>query len=141
MKRFLIGFLILILGLAVGGVGTWLYVKEQGARGKGQGAIETKQERKILFYRAPMNPQQTSPTPMKDEMGMDYVPVYDEEAATEKEVIGTVKITPEKIQKIGVKTEEAKIRTLKRTIRTVGRIEPVENKVYNINTKVAGWVE
>ena len=73
-------------------------------------------------------------------MGMDYVPVYEDERA-EAETLGTVRITPEKIQKIGVKTEEAKIRTLKRIVRTVGRIEPVENKVYNINTKVAGWVE
>ncbi|OGQ34183.1 MAG: hypothetical protein A3A85_05145, partial [Deltaproteobacteria bacterium RIFCSPLOWO2_01_FULL_42_9] len=88
----------------------------------------------------PMNPQGTSPTPQKDEMGMDYVPVYEDERA-EAETLGTVRITPEKIQKIGVKTEEAKIRTLKRIVRTVGRIEPVENKVYNINTKVAGWVE
>lgn len=180
MKRFLIGFLILILGLAIGGVGTWLYIQKSEVRTQ-KPEVEAKKERKILFYRhpmdptvtsptpqkdemgmdyipvyeeekpakrerrilfyrAPMNPQQTSPTPMKDEMGMDYVPVYDEEAA-EKELIGTVKITPEKIQKIGVKSEEAKIRTLKRIVRTVGRIEPVENKVYNINTKVAGWVE
>src|SRR5215203_2741811 len=33
-------------------------------------------ERKILFYRHPMNPSVTSPVPAKDEMGMDYVPVY-----------------------------------------------------------------
>ncbi len=35
--------------------------------------------RKILFYRNPMNPTITSPTPAKDSMGMDYVPVYAEE--------------------------------------------------------------
>jgi len=117
-------------------------VKKSGVRSQESG-VETKKEgteRKVLFYRHPMNPQVTSPTPQKDEMGMDYVPVYEDERA-EAETLGTVRITPEKIQKIGVKTEEAKIRTLKRIVRTVGRIEPVENKVYNINTKVAGWVE
>ena len=36
-------------------------------------------ERKILFYRNPMNPSVTSPVPTKDEMGMDYVPVYSDE--------------------------------------------------------------
>ncbi len=97
-------------------------------------------ERKVLFYRHPMNPQVTSPTPQKDEMGMDYIPVYEEERGV-KEVPGTVRISPEKIQKIGVKSEEAKIRRLQRIIRTVGRVEPVENKVYDINTKVGGWVE
>src|SRR3972149_3411296 len=102
--------------------------------------VESKKEKRVLFYRHPMNPQATSPTPQKDEMGMDYIPVYEEERV-EEEVSGAVRISPEKIQKTGVKTEEAKIRTLKRIVRTVGRIEPVENKVYNINTKVAGWVE
>ena len=38
-------------------------------------------ERKILYYRNPMNPAVTSPVPMKDSMGMDYVPVYAEETA------------------------------------------------------------
>src|SRR3972149_7966407 len=102
--------------------------------------VESKKEKRVLFYRHPMNPQATSPTPQKDEMGMDYIPVYEEERV-EEEVSGAVRISPEKIQKTGVKTEEAKIRTLKRTIRTVGRIEPGENKVYNINTKIPGWVE
>lgn len=138
MKIFLIGILLLFLGLAIGGVGTWVYISKTKA--PPTLSLQPSTGKKVLFYRHPMNPQQTSPTPTKDEMGMDYVPIYEEEG-TEAETPGTVRITPEKIQKIGVKTEEAKIRTLKRTIRTVGRIEPVENKVYNINTKVAGWVE
>ena len=37
-------------------------------------------ERRILFYRNPMDPTITSPAPMKDSMGMDYVPVYADEA-------------------------------------------------------------
>ena len=36
--------------------------------------------RKILFYRNPMNPNVTSKSPAKDEMGMDFVPVYEDEA-------------------------------------------------------------
>ena len=95
-------------------------------------------ERRALFYRHPMNPQVTSATPKKDEMGMDFIPVYEEEA---EEVAGTVRISPEKIQKIGVKIEEVKKRTLKRTIRTVGRVEHDEARVFNINAKVSGWVE
>ena len=39
---------------------------------------ETAKERKILFYRNPMNPGITSDVPTKDEMGMDYIPVYKE---------------------------------------------------------------
>lgn len=104
--------------------------------------VPEKKERKVLFYRSPMNPKVTSPTPMKDEMGMDYVPVYEEaEEKKTEDTPGTVKISPEKIQKIGVKSEAVKRRTLKRTIRTVGRVEPDERMVYNINAKIGGWVE
>lgn len=39
-------------------------------------------EKKILFYRNPMNPAITSKVPAKDEMGMDYIPVYQSEEET-----------------------------------------------------------
>ncbi len=44
-------------------------------------------EREVLFYRNPMNPEVTSPIPVKDSMGMDYVPVYAEKKSTVKEVL------------------------------------------------------
>src|SRR3989344_4601099 len=96
MKRLLIGFLL--MGLAIGGIGTWFYVskiKEPSAFSPQPSA-----EKKVLFYRHPMNPQVTSPMPQKDEMGMDYIAVYEEEKA-EVEIPGAVRISPEKIQKIG----------------------------------------
>lgn len=43
--------------------------------------------RKILFYRSPMNPEVTSPVPAKDNMGMDYIPVYAEQKKPEKKKI------------------------------------------------------
>ncbi|MEK7313250.1 MAG: efflux RND transporter periplasmic adaptor subunit, partial [Deltaproteobacteria bacterium] len=83
----------------------------------------------------------TSPVPMKDPMGMDYAPVYEDEVAAAVVAPGTIRISPERIQKIGVKSEEAKQRDMTRVIRTVGRVEPKEDKVYVINSKVGGWVE
>lgn len=103
-------------------------------------AASAKEEKKALFYRHPMNPSVTSPTPQKDEMGMDYIPVYKEEGGAE-EVPGTVRISPEKIQKIGVKSSVVTRLSLKRIIRTVGRIAPDERRVFNISAKVGGWVE
>ncbi len=78
-------------------------------------------ERKILYYRNPMNPQATSPVPMKDSMGMDYVPVY-EEAAQPETAGPTVMISPEKQQLIGVKTALVEKRDLKKVIRASGKI-------------------
>ncbi|MBI5744070.1 MAG: efflux RND transporter periplasmic adaptor subunit [Elusimicrobia bacterium] len=80
-------------------------------------------ERKVKFYRNPMNPAVTSRVPMKDEMGMDYVPVYEDSAAGPAVAgHGTVKISPEKQQLIGLKTGKAAYRTLTRTVRASGKV-------------------
>src|SRR5476651_766961 len=41
-----------------------------------------KKEHKVIYYRNPMDPRVTSPVPMKDPMGMDYVAVYEDEMAS-----------------------------------------------------------
>ncbi|MDD5653539.1 MAG: efflux RND transporter periplasmic adaptor subunit [Candidatus Omnitrophica bacterium] len=79
-----------------------------------------KKARKILYYRNPMNPQVTSPVPMKDQMGMDYVAVYEEAAKSESGP--TVQISQEKQQLIGVKTDTVKKVNLTKAIRAYGKI-------------------
>ncbi len=78
---------------------------------------------KIKFYRSPMNPAITSKTPMKDEMGMDYAPVY-EQAGEAKEVGGRapIKMDEAKRQLIGVKTARAAYRTLTHTVLSSGKV-------------------
>lgn len=80
-------------------------------------------EKKIKFYRAPMNPAITSKTPMKDEMGMDYVPVYEIEGEA-KEVGGRapIQLDAAKRQLIGVKTAKAAYRTLTHTVLSSGKV-------------------
>jgi len=80
----------------------------------------TTSERKILYYRSPMNPAVTSPVPMKDQMGMDYVPIYEEETAPAQ--TPGVYISPEKQQLIGLKKGRAEKRKLSGQILTVGRV-------------------
>jgi multidrug efflux pump subunit AcrA (membrane-fusion protein) len=75
-------------------------------------------ERKILFYRNPMNPAVTSPVPMKDSMGMDYVPVYEEG----KGALQGVSINTSKQQLIGVKKGVVTNRSLAVEISTVGKV-------------------
>ena len=75
--------------------------------------------KKIIYYRNPMNPEVTSPAPMKDSMGMDYVPVYDEETVG----IGTgIHMSQEKQQMIGVKKEKVEKRKLTHEVLTVGKV-------------------
>jgi membrane fusion protein, copper/silver efflux system len=87
-------------------------------------AQDEKKTRKILYYRNPMNPTITSPTFMKDSMGMDYIPVYADEVnadAGAKEE-STVKIKESQQKLIGLKSEPIVPRALMRMIRTVAQI-------------------
>jgi len=59
-----------------GGIGYWLSLDK--AAGSSTQEVASS-EPKVLYYRNPMNPAITSPTPAKDEMGMDYIPVYAED--------------------------------------------------------------
>jgi hypothetical protein len=80
--------------------------------------------KKILYYRNPMNPEATSPVPAKDQMGMDYIPVYAVPIGRqegEAESTG-IQISPERQQFIGVQKEAVQKRKLVKEINTVGRI-------------------
>ncbi len=93
-------------------------------------------ERKILYYRNPMGLADTSPTPKKDEMGMDYIPVYADE------LTGTgVRLNPEKIQTLGVRTAPVARRQLVRTVRALGQFQVDERRRYSFTTKFDGWIE
>lgn len=102
-------------------------------------------DRKILFYRNRMNPEVTSPVPMKDEMGMDYVAVYSDEipSQTGTNVEGLVPITVSNdgLRLAGIQVATATQEHLARTIRTVGYVTPDETLVRHVHTKISGWIE
>jgi Cu(I)/Ag(I) efflux system membrane fusion protein len=99
--------------------------------------------RRILHYRNPMNPSVTSPVPMKDEMGMDYVPVYSDEVQAAGGVEGhaPVEVGPDESRLAGLHTTVARSGTLARTIRTVGEVKADETRVSQVHTRISGWVE
>jgi Cu(I)/Ag(I) efflux system membrane fusion protein len=105
------------------------------ATGPGEGG--GKKERKIKYWVAPMDPNYRSDKPGKSPMGMDLVPVYEDKGGEE----GTIRVDPNTIQSIGVRTTEVQAGELKKTIRTVGRVTYDERRIATVNTKVAGWIE
>ena len=165
------GIVIAVVSIATGLGAGWLLFHTTHAGAAGEG-------RKILYYRDPMNPQVTSPSPKKADDGMDYVPVYGDEQGTstgrkiayykdpmhpwytsdkpgkapdcgmdlvpvyegENDVKG-IKIDPATVQNIGVKVEDVVRKRLTRIIRTTGKVDFDERRVYTVNTKVTGWVE
>lgn len=140
---------IVLLG-AVGAGSYWLGARSQShpaesVASAASSAAPTPKQRKLLYYRNPMGLADTSPTPKKDPMGMDYVAVYEgeDESASGGEPASPnqVRISTEKIQKLGVRTEAAAMRMLGKTVRAAGRIEPDERRVFVVTAKFEGYVE
>jgi Cu(I)/Ag(I) efflux system membrane fusion protein len=121
---------VLLFGL---GLGLWLGQKRVAQIPANSAATE----RRPLYYRHPMGAPDTSPVPKKDEMGMDYLPVYAEEPTA----AGQIRIGPEKIQKLGVQTATLGKRPLLREVRALGSIQVDERRVYAVTTKFEGWIQ
>lgn len=92
---------------------------------------------KVLYYRNPMGLPDTSPVPKKDPMGMDYVPVYEGEDSAS----GAVTISPDKVQKLGVRTEAARRRIVSRQVRAVGTVQVDERRLFVVAPKFEAWIE
>ncbi|PKO86398.1 MAG: efflux RND transporter periplasmic adaptor subunit [Betaproteobacteria bacterium HGW-Betaproteobacteria-12] len=137
---------VIAVAIAAGG-GYWLGGRGTSSHGDAVAPVvasvaePVKKERKLLFYRNPMGLPDTSPTPKKDPMGMDYIAVYEGEDDDEPAAANQVKISTDKVQKLGVRTEAAQLRTLDKVVRASGRIEPDERRLYAISTKFEGYVE
>lgn len=131
----LVGVLCLTVGIVAG------YLLSGGWADQSHDADNSqtdRQEKKVLFYRNPMNPTITSPVPAQDSMGMDYIPVYEDEDAAP--VAGTVKIDPVVQANIGLRTAVAEKKPLGRTIRAAGRVDHDEEKLVRLHPKVEGWI-
>jgi Cu(I)/Ag(I) efflux system membrane fusion protein len=95
-------------------------------------------KRKIVYYRNPMGLPDVSQTPKKDSMGMDYIPVYEDEANGPQ---GSVRISPEKIQRAGVRTEPATLQHIGRLVHAPGTIMADETRLGVVTAKFNGFVE
>jgi Cu(I)/Ag(I) efflux system membrane fusion protein len=93
-------------------------------------------DRKIKYYRNPMGLPDTSPTPRKDSMGMDYIPVYEGDDSDD----GSVKLSPGKIQRTGAKSEPATKRVIRAIIRAPGTIQLDERRVSVISMRSESFV-
>ena len=129
---------VIALAAAVLAAGYWWgSAKPVTSAANSPGSVE--QKGKILYYRNPMGQPDTSPVPKKDPMGMDYLPVYGgEEPPSDNSV---VKISTEKVQKLGVRTEAAALRELIRTVRAVATVQPNERLLYTVTPKFEGWIQ
>ncbi|WP_220636757.1 efflux RND transporter periplasmic adaptor subunit [Georgfuchsia toluolica] len=141
--------IVIAVAVLAAGAGYWMGTRHNGSERDAaavaqQPATDTaaaKKARKLLYYRNPMGLPDTSLVPKKDPMGMDYIAVYAGEEDGEPASPNQIGISTGKVQKLGVRTEAAQLRTLDKVVRAAGRIEPDERRIYAIAPKFEGYVE
>ncbi len=138
-KRYRVLILIVI---AAGSFLAGSWATYQGGRGKATA------ERKILHYVDPMNPAFKADKPGIAPCGMPLEPVYADQGDASGGADlrasmppGTIRISPEKQQLIGVKTAIVEKASWSHTLRVLGRVTPDETRTYRVNAAVNGWIE
>lgn len=130
--RILLSLAALVAASAAGGY--WL-ARSTNADGDEKAATL---ERRILYWVAPMDPTYRSDRPGKSPMGMDLIPVYEGEEPVDR---AAVKIAPEVVQNLGIRTATAERITFHRRIESVGMVTPDENLLSHLHVRAAGWIE
>jgi Cu(I)/Ag(I) efflux system membrane fusion protein len=127
-------FVFILAGLFL--TGSWYgQSKATGQRAAGS--------RRILCYVDPMNPSHTSPEPGLAPCGMKMEPVYaDDEGQKPNSPLspGSIKVTPEKQQIIGVRVATTEKSPYTYTLRTVGKVLADETRTYRVNAFSDGFI-
>ncbi|MCE8049865.1 efflux RND transporter periplasmic adaptor subunit [Halomonas daqingensis] len=129
---------IVLLGAgAAAGAAAVIYWPDSHAH-VAQAAGAANGERQVLYYRHPHNPSVTSPEPRKDEMGMDFIPIY---AGDGDATPGTVSISPVVQQNMNVRIGSVARGDLARLVETVGFVDYDESRLSHIHLRTQGWIE
>jgi Cu(I)/Ag(I) efflux system membrane fusion protein len=92
-----------------------------------------------LYWVAPMDPNFRKDQAGKSPMGMDLVPVFAD--AGNGEEPGVVRISPNVVNNLGVRTARVKLAVLQVPIKTVGYVQYNENNLLHVHPRVEGWIE
>ena len=128
MKTLLTSSITLALGLAAG---TWFSTQAT--------TNTTSAEPEILYWVAPMDANYRRDKPGQSPMGMDLIPVYKD--ATTASDAGLVTISSRVENNLGVRTQQAQLRPFVTQINTVGMLEFNQDSLWQINSRVSGWVD
>ncbi|MEL6117130.1 efflux RND transporter periplasmic adaptor subunit [Photobacterium sp. SP02] len=139
MKTITITVLALLIGSAIGYVGSQ-YLSSQALSANSSDA-SANTPKAPLYWVAPMDPNYRRDQPGKSPMGMDLIPVYEEDQGGPKSKPGTVRIDPAVENNLGVKTAAVSVQPLTPRIETVGYVAFDERHLWQSNVRVSGWVE
>ena len=130
-----------IIGAVVGSLLTIMVYSFVLEPSSGTDAQETG-ERKPLYWVAPMDANYRRDEPGLSPMGMELVPFYEEGAGGgPDEGPGTIRISPDVVNNLGVRTATAQRKVMNSVIRTVGYVKYDEDELVHIHPRVEGWIE
>ncbi len=132
----------LALGLAIGVIitfGAFSVLQPSSIADSSKAPIPDQQE--PLYWVAPMDANYRRDKPGQSPMGMDLVPVYADDGKGPDEGPGTIRISPEVINNLGVRTATANYNAMQTRINTVGYIGYDEDLLVHVHPRVEGWVE
>ncbi|WP_428033675.1 efflux RND transporter periplasmic adaptor subunit [Amphritea sp.] len=144
MSNIVKGFGLVLLGVVVGAAGLAAVVKTDTFS---MGATATVSETSApasdqpLYWVAPMDPNYRRDKPGKSPMGMDLVPVYKEAGSAADEGPGTIKVSPEVVNNLGVRTAVSAMTQMQFDVRTVGYVDYNQDEIIHVHPRVEGWVE
>ncbi len=124
----------LLLGTAVGASAVLFSTIEQSAQNDSR-------EKKPLYWVAPMDSNYRRDEPGLSPMGMDLVPVYEQDEENQQGGPGAVTISPAVVNNLGVRTAKAQLKHLKNEVKTVGYVQYNQDQLVHIHPRVQGWVE
>ena len=131
----------IILGMIIGGIVTFGAYTVLIPSGSEQGTNAVSAEKKPLYWVAPMDANYTRDKPGKSPMGMDLIAVYDDGGKGPDEGVGTIRISPDVVNNLGVRTSTATYKPLHTEINTVGYVTYDEDNLVHIHPRVQGWIE
>ena len=126
----------LILGLVIGSSLTYIFVG-----GSDNSAGTDSGEKEPLYWVAPMDANYRRDKPGQSPMGMDLIPVYEEDTTANGAGPGTITINSSVINNLGVRTAIAEKKALQEEISTVGYVQYDEKQLVHIHPRVSGWID
>jgi Cu(I)/Ag(I) efflux system membrane fusion protein len=131
----------IIIGMILGGIFTFGATYVIAPPESNSLTEASSEEKKPIYWVAPMDANYKRDKPGKSPMGMDLVPVYDNDGKGPDEGPGTIRISPDVVNNLGVRTTTARYKPLHTQISTVGYVTYNEDKLVHIHPRVQGWIE
>lgn len=140
---------LLVLGVAIGAAGLGVVMTGTGFSNSagsdtGAGSMSeqtSKTSNEPLYWVAPMDPNYQRDKPGKSPMGMDLIPVYEEAGSGADAGPGTIKVSPEVVNNLGVRTAVSAMTNMHFEVRTVGYVDYNQDEIVHVHPRVEGWIE